>query len=820
MCTISLKVGFMRLTFILTLLLRATVDVAAQTIFSDAEEINLAFSKEKDYKRGFVIIANYLNLPAGSTSIGEIKKALENNRYLLDVITPIADRSEQERIERINALQISDLKRMRDPRIDEALRSLEQFKVNPNLLAEQADLIAEGRRISKYLDSIQGMNAESLRGKLPSEKLIDANIKYLDTLKEARLSEINRRLKMIDDEKQAAEKRSNEQLAAIKETLVKTRQTDQTIRTTISGIDELQSWEIIPIITDNPNVPSTTNITVGSVSQTSLIDGAATFVANRIKQEVKAKFFDNFKEEIMGAPGLEILFPNTVNLWKAFASYDYSDYLNLFQTSFRQDLSELTFHIPKYLRTVNGADKNLELDFMIALAESYKFMIEGQSLAAAISSFSRNEEVAWNPQFKLGARYMAIFSSALRRSDATGRTWIKRGELTEVLKSEQHSNILLGLMYQRILNANREFRANTTVDNTLLVESETAFKYADNFRKRLNSLIDLFENIDRVQQSLQDKRPLLKEDLLHLYHFADNIIIYAAESFGNEYLAHRDKIKETLKETEALFDATMRSDYSTLVFGVYRLIEPRIKADSSKRSIRLFLKYGSFMAQISSAKNAEDVTKALDAAALPVGSYGAKRRNPLTLELSTYPGFLVGAEKAKPESGYTGTVGFTAPVGLSLSWPTKKKGASSGAKMFDENRSYTGNSITCFVTVVDLAAPVLYRLGHGDAEGLPEEVTISQFISPGISIGHSLSPKSPFYLMAGIQYTPKLREFGTELESVARFNLTFAMDIPIFNLFTNQSTVKKRVKKSEHKGNDKNSSRNPKPLTSQAAKGT
>jgi hypothetical protein len=83
-----------------------------------------------------------------------------------------------------------------------------------------------------------------------------------------------------------------------------------------------------------------------------------------------------------------------------------------------------------------------------------------------------------------------------------------------------------------------------------------------------------------------------------------------------------------------------------------------------------------FVNDMALAKNAEDVEKAIEAFALPTGSYTIKRKAKFNFSINSFPGLLPAIErpwKTSVETDATGpgssfSLGFTAPVGFSGAW--------------------------------------------------------------------------------------------------------------------------------------------------------
>ncbi|MEM6644235.1 MAG: hypothetical protein AAF616_14745, partial [Bacteroidota bacterium] len=535
-------------------------------------------------------------------------------------------------------------------------------------------------------------------------------------------------------------------------------------------------------------------ISFEGVSQSTLIDGTATFIAGRIKQEIKAIFFENFRNDIL-ADGNKIkaLFPNTVELWLAFENYDYTSYLNLFRSSFKKDLNNLVYKLPLYL-VKTSLITSIELDYINAMLESYRSIEKGNSLASIIANLGEDSDKYFNTQnFQISSKYLAILSNSLLEFDSIEQVWAGKGKFNQVLNNKDSRSIFFGLVYQRIFNLNRKLFENENLDDSFklfLRKLEAQFRNPKYMYSSIKSLYSFLQPVDETYKLLAQKNSagyLRRSDVLPIYLSAKEIVRFAVASFGIEYSkTNSSEIDKLLKDIYTLFEATNKFDYPNLIFGAYQFLKKYQVKDDSNQDLLLLLKYGAFMSDLSSAKSAEEVSRAIDAVALPVGSHGIKKRYRYNISFNSFPGVLIGYEWPSNNLEASGNIGFTAPIGIAFSKAiTSRKNPNSKRKITSSGRFYTGNSISIFVTLFDIGAPVLYRLNNS-TDGFPEEVRISQFVSPGLSFVYGFK-NSPFAISSGMQFTPELRTLSNSSESIVRYNLAVTFDLPLFNLYTFQN---------------------------------
>lgn len=227
----------------------------------------------------------------------------------------------------------------------------------------------------------------------------------------------------------------------------------------------------------------------------------------------------------------------------------------------------------------------------------------------------------------------------------------------------------------------------------------------------------------------------------------------------------------------------------------------RLLRDDKLRKMQEVFKYCTFIAAVAKSNDSEDVKKAINAIALPVGSYGIKRRTYANISLNAYTGITGGLELVQNRnfSSWAPNFGFTAPIGIGINWGYRSK-INEGRYRKNQNyrnrvqksevgmddRIFSGHSGSFFFSFVDLGALVLFRL-NDSTEPLPEDVGIEQIFSPGVAYVHGL-PRVPISIMTGAQLTPNLRKVGEganiERANSFRFNVSIVVDLPMANFYT------------------------------------
>lgn len=191
-----------------------------------------------------------------------------------------------------------------------------------------------------------------------------------------------------------------------------------------------------------------------------------------------------------------------------------------------------------------------------------------------------------------------------------------------------------------------------------------------------------------------------------------------------------------------------------------------------------------FVNDMAKAENSDDVKSAIEAFALPAGSYSLKRQQKFTFSLNSYPGVLASIETTwtnnKPYNTFSPS--FTAPVGLNFCWSAPR-----------------GMSHSIFVPVIDVGAFTRMYIGGKSLDSTSSTDSVYFTTLPEFSFMNLFSPgayyalgfrKTPLSLYAGFQWGPYLREVTKEEGEIKtvnnynsmRFSIGLVLDIPLWNI--------------------------------------
>jgi V8-like Glu-specific endopeptidase len=230
-----------------------------------------------------------------------------------------------------------------------------------------------------------------------------------------------------------------------------------------------------------------------------------------------------------------------------------------------------------------------------------------------------------------------------------------------------------------------------------------------------------------------------------------------------------------VRSVHRVLDRSRRQDFA----GAFVEAQALTKLIDLDITVPFFNKYGPFLVQLATAKDAESVKQTLATAAAPAGSFRAKRDSAAnSLTLNSYLGGQGGFEwvDANPENAALAG-GFFAPVGVERSWGLGKSGLSIGI----------------FASIIDIGALFTVRDGveiiGSDSLRVQNDATIGlkQVLSPGLYGTLGIGRDIPFTLGVGASLQPDLRrvlregDTGEGSKTSAKRVLVFmGFDFPLF----------------------------------------
>ena len=364
--------------------------------------------------------------------------------------------------------------------------------------------------------------------------------------------------------------------------------------------------------------------------------------------------------------------------------------------------------------------------------------------------------------------------------------WIKLSDLNKAFKDSVTLRIFIGLLYEKIKSEAIQFTADTTtikVDQWMADNVNTIFVISgliENFAIQVNE-------VDRAIKDFKDKKnngTLNNDDYYTYISKAINLTEYGFKvaNIIKENVIN-DEYIIIARNANELYKNIYTKNYNNAVMNVYAILNqafyklPKSSNITEARqnllkslglkseTIEKILKYGNFMASVVKAESGEEVAKALEAAALPAGSYSVKQKSAFNISVNGYIGY------GFDFNGGLYARGIYAPVGFSINRGTKKK---------------WGSTFSAFVGLIDVGSIATYRLENGATEKLKQEVRLESIFSPSAQLIVEPIRGFPLAVAAGWKRTPKLfysdKTSFIAVPATNVFNLSVLIDIPMFTI--------------------------------------
>lgn len=542
---------------------------------------------------------------------------------------------------------------------------------------------------------------------------------------------------------------------------------------------------------------------IGGFNVTNMANGLALFLIDRAKGEIDEAFFVRLNDFLMKYPEFATLFPNTKIFLSSFKSWEYANSLNTLKEAFNKDVKALpadliklktttcsaitdTAEQAKCTRRLNAIQNFLNSQEGILLLSACKIgdgFIQGNKIPDIIDpvitdTYLLNPTVKLDTNSRNGLILLNILDKSIK-SNETGKSFITAEQFDALRNDNDLRTLFLGLIWQQIKSQNNGAGVSFKVG-----QSKINFT-ADVFTKdRFDGLINYLTNVHNQTKDLQTAYDNLKKDRLD-----------AKKDLSTDYVALTSSVQQLIQalrtttiidsritiptEIDQFFDNTnniltisgqiLNVNYSAAMMGTLTLINTQIqKYDPSGVHKELaafsqdFLKYASFAANFVEAKTPEEAKAAIEAVALPAGSYSVKQKSAFNISLNGYLGYTFDLNYAS---------GIYAPVGFSFNWGSPKK---------------NGWAFTLFGSLIDVGSLVSYNVYGGDTGAQKQEIHLESIFSPAAQAFLEIG-RTPISFGGGYRRTPKL--FYTKMDGTYNpvaakdvVTLSILIDIPIFTL--------------------------------------
>lgn len=382
--------------------------------------------------------------------------------------------------------------------------------------------------------------------------------------------------------------------------------------------------------------------------------------------------------------------------------------------------------------------------------------------------------------------------------------WMSLQQFNDMMDDTLQRKVFLGLLYQQLSATGSDM--HYSAPNLALLATKfmnTVYEIDDarailHYKKEHNNTL-----------GFEDYYPFIRSivDML-------NVVLETPLESNNKPLKDRlsqlRDVPDISNESLSLFENIFAENYGSAIRNVVQLLSitwglrqtDKAYADAAtvaytksdrrgnEKLKAAVLTYGSFMATMVEAQTPDQVKAAISAVAVPPGSSSLKRNARMNVSVNGYFGLGFHRETLLSDSiasnlRQSGTIGLSVPVGITFSMGQFQIGKRT-------------QSFSLFVPVLDLGAVTSYRI---DQKGLSSELpklTFGNLVAPGAYLLWNI-PKSPFTIGGGAQFGPQLRQItvdGAQTSSSAwRYGLTASVDVPIFNLYTQQERALRKRRK-------------------------
>ncbi len=547
--------------------------------------------------------------------------------------------------------------------------------------------------------------------------------------------------------------------------------------------------------------------------QTAIIDGTAQFMVERAKAELMVMFLDRFKDDFLEDKLLAKIFPNTARLLNTLAgsTYQFDNFQEFFQAPILKDLSTLPNNLRNYLGTQKDAmafnnplfpsimDAALQMSTLSSVAGSLPSTLANTFNSKLNPTLFGVDKVHIENQIE----FFKLVSNSFVGADTAGSPVFSANQAEQVLNDPITNQIYLGLLYEQVAS------------NDL----KTKLTDAKNKTQLQNYLQKVIFQAKEMEQNTQAGGTVLiggaKTKVL------DVVGVEAKQKFTRTGLSTSivpdfnrlnvlDSIldfAEPLQSIQSDFiDSNINAGFldaaNVLVNFINRIDPKTLESLGLGKSIENLLKYGSFALAMAHANSAEQVKKALEAVALPVGSSRIKRDHNYNIAINGYLGVFGGGERmfALTENRDKWTAGVAAPIGITFSLGNIHFLSKADSKKAG------GESLSIMFSAIDIGAVTAFRFADNRTELTPGSITFKSVLSPGAFLIYGFK-RCPISIGAGIQYGPQLRKVETKpvteiVDDVAqiikseidiqrnekylRYSIFVAIDIPFFNLYTSK----------------------------------
>jgi hypothetical protein len=264
---------------------------------------------------------------------------------------------------------------------------------------------------------------------------------------------------------------------------------------------------------------------------TTLADGIAKFLVERVKQELSITFFDRFKKDLEQSKDLQILFPNTYNVLMNIDTdiYNFTAYIEMLREAF---ISDFQVMIPDLRKLINDPryeeyfKQNPKLksifDIGLLIADDIHNGIHPGEIVKHLAEDS-SSLIKIDANLNASVQVLNLFIQSFRSKDPN-RYLVSSDSINILLRDTVSFKIYLGLIYQKGLFIKFKDKNNNSI----------------NFNEQMYKLYHFSESIKDNWVEIKN----ILEEIVYKTEYAHNAFIKIKEKNKNPDPDNRANYKD------------------------------------------------------------------------------------------------------------------------------------------------------------------------------------------------------------------------------------------------------------------------------------
>ncbi len=379
--------------------------------------------------------------------------------------------------------------------------------------------------------------------------------------------------------------------------------------------------------------------------------------------------------------------------------------------------------------------------------------------------------------------YNQEFISVSNANNSSLQLFEKGAEIYKLLETKQYA----AMVHESMSVLETLIPAPSNRFNELLVKTwKLDKKKYEDLQLDFNSRIDVLQynlqrDLDTLRQTCKSKNDSLNLDCIK------NTVAYKIYDSLASNRSYEGLLTLKTKEQFAKF---LLADLNNVS------VERAIQSAVSKSRFLYVTKSAELFTDIMSAGNSKELASVIEAYSMPPNSYKIKRSSRFSVDINAYVGAYGGLESIKVNDtinnktshSVKAVYGISVPLGITFSWGSRRESNSPSSNSFltkkGSIKELKGNCFSLSVNIIDITAPVVYRLEKGENIALPKQLKWAQILSPGLHARWGIR-NTPLNLSTGIQYTPQMRNLDgpEDMQQAVRLYAGVFFDLPLFNVY-------------------------------------